>query len=63
VTERAICCYGKTGATYINFGYTNSEANCGELMFYYAGSASSSNYVGIGMYGANIVKMYYSGNA
>ena len=57
--ERYITCYGKTGLSYINIGYNAVANNSGELHFYYSSSGSTSNYVGLQLYGAaNSMKMY-----
>lgn len=50
-TERYICCYGKTGTSYINFGYNPSEANTGELTFVYNGDGNLTNEVTLGFSG------------
>ena len=62
VDVRYICCYGKSGASYINFGYQPSTANCGELCYSYVGSGSGDNWVGLGFYGRNHVQFYYNSN-
>lgn len=59
--ERYITCYGKTGASYINLGYSASQNNCGELSFHYAGNNNTSNCVQIGLYGGqNWFRVYPS---
>ena len=60
-TTRYICCQGKTGASYINWGYSDSAGNIGELTFNYFSSASSSNMVGIGFHSKNCIACYYDG--
>lgn len=56
---RYITCYGKTGLSYINIGYNAVANNSGELHFNYSSSGSTSNYVGLQLYGAaNSVKIY-----
>lgn len=49
--ERYICCYGKTGYSYINFGYNPSLANTGELGFVYNGDGALTNEVTLGFSG------------
>ena len=58
---RYICCQGKTGASYINWGYSDTSGNTGELSFTYVNSASSSNMVGIGFHSKNCIACYYDG--
>ena len=49
---------------YIVFGKANSAYNAGSLSFGYAGAASTSNYVGLGVYAHdNLFKVYGTGNA
>lgn len=56
---RYITCYGKTGLSYINIGYNAAANNSGELHFSYSSSGSTSNYVGLQLYGAaNCVRIY-----
>lgn len=62
INARYISCYGLADVSYINFGYTPTGGNCGELSFAYTESAGPSNYIGLGFYGgsgANL-KMYYN---
>lgn len=62
INARYITCYGMADVSYINFGYTPTGGNCGELSFAYTASAGPSNYIGLGFYGgsgANL-KMYYN---
>lgn len=56
---RYITCYGKTGLSYINIGYNAAANNSGELHFSYSSSGSTSNYVGLQLYGAaNCIRIY-----
>ena len=56
---RYITAYGKTGYSYINFGYSPANNNCGELYFNYSSSGSTSNYAALSLYGAaNTVYVY-----
>ena len=59
--QRYISCTGKTGASYINWGYSDTAGNTGELTFSYVSSASSSNMVGIGFHSKNCIACYYDG--
>lgn len=62
---RYISCYGKTGVSYINFGYIPGSGNCGELSFAYTASSGPSNYIGLGFCGgsgANL-KLYYNNSS
>ena len=61
VAERYICCQGKTGTSYINFGYNESAGNIAELGYTYSSSGSGSNRVYIGFYGKVNVECYYDG--
>lgn len=65
INARYITCYGMADVSYINFGYTPTGGNCGELSFAYTASAGPSNYIGLGFYGgsgANL-KMYYNSSS
>lgn len=56
---RYITCYGKTSTSYINFGYSASTNNCGELYFSYSSSGSTSNYAALSLYSsANTIYVY-----
>ena len=62
---RYITCYGMGDVSYINFGYTPTGGNCGELSFAYTASSGPSNYIGLGFYGgsgANL-KLYYNSSS
>ena len=59
VAQRYITCYGKTGDSYINFGYAASAKNCGELVFHYAASGNDGNYSALSLCGAaNQIRVY-----
>ena len=65
INARYLTCYGMTDVSYINFGYTPTGGNCGELSFAYTASAGPSNYIGLGFYGgsgANL-KLYYNSSS
>ena len=65
INARYLTCYGMAGVSYINFGYTPTGGNCGELSFAYTASAGPSNYIGLGFYGgsgANL-KLYYNSSS
>lgn len=65
INARYITCYGMADVSYINFGYTPTGGNCGELSFAYTASAGPSNYIGLGFHGgsgANL-KMYYNSSS
>ena len=62
INARYLTCYGMADVSYINFGYTPTGGNCGELSFAYTASSGPSNYIGLGFYGgsgANL-KLYYN---
>jgi hypothetical protein len=58
---RYIRCVGKTGSSYINWGYSDTAGNIGELGFNYVGSASTSNTVVLGFHSKACIQCYYSG--
>lgn len=65
INARYLTCYGMADVSYINFGYTPTGGNCGELSFAYTASAGPSNYIGLGFYGgsgANL-KLYYNSSS
>ena len=65
INARYITCYGMGDVSYINFGYTPTGGNCGELSFAYTASSGPSNYIGLGFYGgsgANL-KLYYNSSS
>ena len=65
-SSRAICALSSTMATgsfrYITLGVSQATNNQAEFSFYYSGSGSSSNRIGMGLYGAERMSILGNGN-
>ena len=49
--ERYICCYGKTGSSYICIGNAPSAGNTGEICYTHVGAGHLDNSISLGFYG------------
>ena len=49
--ERYICCYGKTGSSYICIGNAPSAGNTGEICYTHVGTGHLDNSISLGFYG------------